>query len=78
VTLRKAKDALHRAMCIAPCQPGGTVIKIAGGFDTFSYIVENSVPKRKFIMLSVKQFDLIASTTPLSSPLSALPVRWIR
>jgi hypothetical protein len=45
VTLRKAKDALHWGMCIAPYQPGGTVIEIAGKFDTFYYIVDNSVPK---------------------------------
>ncbi len=45
VTLREAKDALHQAMCIAPYQPGGMVIKIAGEFDVFYYIVDNSLPK---------------------------------
>jgi hypothetical protein len=45
VTLHEAKDVLHQAKCIPPYQPGGRVIKIAGKFDTFYYIIDNSVPK---------------------------------
>jgi hypothetical protein len=35
VALHEAKDALHRAMCIAPYPPGGMVIKIVVDSATF-------------------------------------------
>jgi hypothetical protein len=41
VALHEAKDALHRAMHIAPYPPGGMVIKIVIDLATFFVIVDS-------------------------------------
>jgi hypothetical protein len=42
VALHETKDAVHRAMCIAPYSPGGMVIKIVIDLATF-FIIVNSM-----------------------------------
>jgi hypothetical protein len=41
VALHEAKDALHRAMCIAPYPPSGMVIEIVVDLATFFVIVDS-------------------------------------
>jgi hypothetical protein len=41
VASHEAKDALHRAMCIAPYPPGGMVIKIVIDLATFFVNVDS-------------------------------------
>jgi hypothetical protein len=43
VALHEATDALHRAMCIAPYQPGGMVINIVVDLPAFFVIVDSVV-----------------------------------
>jgi hypothetical protein len=71
----EATDALQRAMLIALYRPGGIVIDIAIKLVTFAYIIDNSAGKKN--TPSFLQFSSIASTTPLSNPLFALPACFI-